>query len=91
VIRNSQRSGLICVTARALEFRYGKLRRFQLAGMALIWLEDRNKSRRRACLRELISTAGVDVTEKARRERLLRHPGIFDKVHPLDLARYSLE
>lgn len=42
-------------------------------------------------LRNLISAAGADVAEKARRERLLRHLEAADKVHPLELVKYSLE
>jgi hypothetical protein len=42
-------------------------------------------------LRDLISLAGADVAEKARRERLLRHLESADKAHPLELAKYSLE
>ena len=42
-------------------------------------------------LRDLISAAGADVAEKARRERLLRHLESADKAHPLELAKYSLE
>jgi len=60
--------------------------------------EERNKGRRRAeldplfgDLRDLISAAGADVAEKARREGLLRHLESADKAHPLELAKYSLE
>jgi hypothetical protein len=42
-------------------------------------------------LRDLVSAAGADVAEKARRERLLRHLESADKAHPLELAKYSLE
>jgi hypothetical protein len=42
-------------------------------------------------LRDLISAAGAEVSEKARRERLLRHLESADKAHPLELAKYSLE
>jgi hypothetical protein len=36
-------------------------------------------------------TAGADVAEKSRRERLLRHLESADKAHPLELAKYSLQ
>jgi len=42
-------------------------------------------------LRDLISAAGADAAEKARRERLLRHLEAADKGDPLELAKYSLE
>jgi len=42
-------------------------------------------------LRELISTADADESEKARRERLLRHLESADNGLPLELAKYSLE
>jgi hypothetical protein len=42
-------------------------------------------------LRDLISLAGGDVAEKARREGLLRHLESADKAHPLELAKYSVE
>ena len=35
-------------------------------------------------LRNLISAAGADVAEKARRERLLRHFETAEKAHPLN-------
>jgi len=65
--------------------------RFQLAGLALIWLKNETKADAERDLRELISGAGTDVAEKARRERLLRHLQSVDKPHPLELAKYSLE
>lgn len=65
--------------------------RFQLAGLALICLKNETKADAERDLRELISTAGADAREKARRERLLRHLESSDKAHPLELAKYSLE
>lgn len=65
--------------------------RFQLAGLALIWLKNETKADAERDLRELISAAGADAAEKARRERLLRHLQSVDKPHPLELAKYSLE
>ena len=67
--------------------------RFQLAGLALICLKNETKADAERDLRELISTAGIDATEKTRRERLLRHLGSADAdiAHPLELAKYSLE
>ncbi len=65
--------------------------RFQLAGLALICLKNETKADAERDLRELISTAGVDVSEKARRERLLHHLESADKGDPLELAKYSLE
>lgn len=65
--------------------------RFQLAGLALICLKNETKADAERDLRELISTAGADAREKARRERLLSHLESADKAHPLELAKYSLE
>jgi hypothetical protein len=65
--------------------------RFQLAGLALICLKNETKDGAERDLRELISAAGADAAEKARRERLLRHLQATDKPHPLELAKYSLE
>jgi hypothetical protein len=65
--------------------------RFQLAGLALICLKNDTKADAERDLRELISAAGVDMAEKARRERLLHHLQSADKAHPLELAKYSLE
>lgn len=65
--------------------------RFQLAGLALICLKNETKADAERDLRELISAAGADAAEKARRERLLRRLEATDKPHPLELAKYSLE
>ena len=65
--------------------------RFQLAGLALICLKNETKVDAERDLRELISLASADVTEKSRRERLLHHLESADKAHPLELAKYSLE
>ena len=65
--------------------------RFQLAGLALICLKNETKADAERDLRDLISLAGADVAEKARRERLLRHLESADKGDPLELAKYSLE
>ena len=65
--------------------------RFQLAGLALICLKNETNADAERDLRDLISAAGADVAEKARRERLLRHLESADKGDPLELAKYSLE
>ena len=65
--------------------------RFQLAGLALICLKNDTKADAERDLRDLISVAGTELTERARRERLLRHLESADKAHPLELAKYSLE
>ena len=65
--------------------------RFQLAGLALICLKNETKSDAERDLRDLISAADVEANEKTRRERLLRHLETSEKVHPLELAKYSLE
>lgn len=65
--------------------------RFQLAYLALICLKNETKADAEGDLRELISATCAGVTEKVRRERLLRHLEFADKVHPLELAKYSLE
>jgi hypothetical protein len=65
--------------------------RFQLAGLALICLKNETKADAERDLRELISAAGADAAEKARRERLLSHLETTEKPHALELAKYSLE
>jgi hypothetical protein len=65
--------------------------RFQLAGLALNCLKNETKVDAERDLRDLISAAGAEVAEKARRERLLRHLESADQAHPLELAKYSLE
>jgi hypothetical protein len=65
--------------------------RFQLAGLALICLKNDTKVDAERDLRDLISAAGADVREKARRERFLHHLESADKGDPLELAKYSLE
>jgi hypothetical protein len=65
--------------------------RFQLAGLALICLKNETKADAERDWRDLIFAAGAEVSEKARRERLLRHLESADKAHPLELAKYSLE
>lgn len=65
--------------------------RFQLAGLALICLKNETKADAERDLRDLISAAGADVREKVRREKLLRYLESADQVHPLELAKYSLE
>jgi hypothetical protein len=65
--------------------------RFQLAGLALLCLKNQTKSETEKDLRDLIGAAGEDMTEKARRERLLNHLQTTDAAEPLALAKYSLE
>ena len=65
--------------------------RFQLAGLALICLKNETKADAERDLRDLISTSGTEVAEKARRERLLGHLESADEAHPVELAKYSLE
>ena len=65
--------------------------RFRLSGLALICLKNETKAAAERDLRDLISAAGAEVTEKARRERLLHHLNCADKAHPVELAKYSLE
>ena len=65
--------------------------RFQLAGLALICLKNETNAAAEQDLRTLITAAGTDATEKARRERLLRHLEATEKPHALELAKYSLE
>jgi hypothetical protein len=74
-----RRSGFICVTARPAGFRYGKLRPTAACGLDLICLKNETRVDAERDLRRLISAAGVDVTEKTRRERLLRHLESADK------------
>ena len=64
--------------------------RFQLAGLALLSLKNTTREQTEEDLRSLIAQTG-DTTEKARRERLLRHLQSTDKPEPLELAKYSFE
>ena len=73
------------------DFLMDNFDRFQLAGLALICLKNETKADAERDLRDLISAAGADAAEKARRERLLHHLQSVEKPHPLDLAKYSLE
>ena len=73
------------------EFLLEGFDRFQLAGLALLCLKNQTKAETESDLRDLISTAGQDSGEKARRERLLSHLQTTDKLEPLELAKYSLE
>ena len=61
--------------------------RFQLAGLALICLKNETKADAERDLRDLISTAGVDVAGKSRRERLLRHLESADKSAPTGISK----
>ncbi len=65
--------------------------RFQLAGLALLCLNNETKAETERDLRELIAACGKDTGEKERRERLLRHLQSTDEAGPLELAKYSLE
>ena len=73
------------------DFLQGGFDRFQLAGLALLYLKNETKAGAEEDLRDLISAPGVDAAERARRERLLRHLQSRDEVEPLELAKYSLE
>ena len=73
------------------EFLIEGFDRFQLAGLALICLKNATKADAERDLRDLISAAAADPTERARRERLLRHLQATEKPHALELAKYSLE
>ena len=72
------------------EFLLESFDRFQLAGLALLCLKNDTKAATEKDLRELITAAGEDSLEKARRERLLNHLQTTDKAEPLELAKYSL-
>ena len=72
------------------EFLLESFDRFQLAGLALLCLKNGTKAETEKDLRELITAAGEDSSEKARRERLLNHLQTTDKAEPLELAKYSL-
>jgi hypothetical protein len=65
--------------------------RFQLAGLALLYLKNETKAEAEADLRRLISASENDAREKARRERLLHHLQSRDEAEALKLAKYSLE
>jgi hypothetical protein len=65
--------------------------RFQLAGLALVCLKNETKADAERDLRDLISASDVEVAEKTRRERLLRHLESADQGTPVELAKYSLE
>lgn len=65
--------------------------RFQLAGLALLYLKNETKAQAEADLQSLIAASEKDAREKARRERLLHHLQSTDDAEPLELAKYSLE
>lgn len=65
--------------------------RFQLAGLALLCLKNETKAETEDDLHKLLSAAGKDARERARREKLLRHLQSTDQAEPLELAKYSLE
>lgn len=52
------------------EFLLWAFDRFPLAGLALLWLKNENKTQTEEDLSQLIAAAGADSAEKARRERL---------------------
>ena len=64
--------------------------RFPMAGLTLLSLKNSTPEQTEADLRSLIARTD-DPTEKARRERLLKHFQITDRREPLDLAKYSFE
>ncbi|MGA9770763.1 MAG: hypothetical protein WBV94_17105 [Blastocatellia bacterium] len=64
--------------------------RFQLAGLALLYLKSGTKDETEKDLLRLIAASGKDETERARRERLLGHLQSVDNPEPLELAKYSL-
>lgn len=79
---------------RPAGFPYGKLRPVLACRPGANLPEERNQGRRRAeldplvrDLRDLISAAGADVAEKARRERLLRPPGICGQSAPAGIGK----
>ena len=65
--------------------------RFPLAGLPLLFLKNETKAGAENDLRELISAAGEDAGERARRERLLHSLQSMDEAEPLELAKHSLE
>ena len=64
--------------------------RFPLAGLALLSLKNETQAQTEDDLRLLIGRT-ADATEKARRERLLRHLQTTDRPEPLELAKYSYD
>jgi hypothetical protein len=62
----------------------------QLASLALICLKTKQKATPSVNLRYLMSAAGADVNEKARRERLLRHLESEDKAPPAGIGKVLL-
>jgi hypothetical protein len=73
------------------EFLMENFDRFQLAGLALLRLKSETVSETEEDLRKLISEAGTDKREKARRERLLGHLQRNNDAEPLELAKYSIQ
>lgn len=72
------------------EFLLEAFDRFPMAGLALLSLKNDTLEQTEADLRSLIARTD-DPTEKARRERLLRHLQTTDRKEPLELAKYSFE
>ena len=69
----------------------GKLRPIPACRPDPICLKNETKADTERDRRDLISAVGVEVAEKAHRERLLRYLESTDKAHPLELAKNSLE
>ncbi len=65
--------------------------RFPLAGLALLWLKNENKTETENDLRQLIDAADLEPAERERRERLLGHLQSLAKPEALVLAKYSYE
>lgn len=64
--------------------------RFPLAGLPLLCLKNETKAETERDLERLVSLAGRDERERARRERLLGQLRSTDEMDPLELARHSL-
>jgi hypothetical protein len=65
--------------------------RFQLAGLALLRLKNETAAETERDLRALISAAGADEAERARRERLLDYLQSAERADALELAKYSID
>jgi hypothetical protein len=65
--------------------------RFQLAGLALLRLKSETAAETERDLRALISAAGTDGAERARRERLLGYLQRAEDADALELAKYSID
>ncbi|MEJ7758550.1 MAG: hypothetical protein WKF55_03035 [Gemmatimonadaceae bacterium] len=73
------------------EFLIEGFGRFQVAGLALLYLKNETRAQIEADLAMLIAEAGQDERERSRRVTLLQHVRSTTEGDALEMAKYSLE